>query len=161
MIIKSNFKNINNNINKDDLAQKSNASEIKSSIKEIKLENFDFQSIKKNYEEDINKNSLDDLNNFTKKDKTEQSNDNDWIIDKIYLRNLLILKFCCVKKYKGRVYDIILKESMKLIKEKLDIFSIFRSIYKIENSNNVINENLDSIKMSGEFTKVLSDIIKS
>ena len=161
LIIKSNFKNINNNINKDDFAQKSNASEIKSSIKEIKLENIDFQSIKKNYEEDINKNSLDDLNNFTKKDKTEQSNDNDWIIDKIYLRNLLILKFCCVKKYKGRVYDIILKESMKLIKEKLDIFSIFRSIYKIENSNNVINENLDSIKMSGEFTKVLSDIIKS
>ena len=50
---------------------------------------------------------------------------------------------------------------MKLIKEKLDIFNIFRSIYTIENSNNAINKNLDSIKMSGEFTKVLSDIVKS
>ena len=160
MIIKSNFKNINTNLNEEDLAQKNNGSEIKSSRKEIKLENIDFQSIKKNYEEDINKNSLDDLKNYTQKDKNDQSNDNDWIIDKIYLRNLLISKFCCVKKYKGKVYGIILKESMKLIKEKLDIFSIFRSICTIDNSNNAINKNLDSIKMSGEFTKVLSDIIK-
>lgn len=160
MIIKSNFKNINTNLNEEDLAQKNNGSEIKSSRKEIKLENIDFQSIKKNYEENINKNSLDDLKNYTQKDKNDQSNDNDWIIDKIYLRNLLISKFCCVKKYKGKVYGIILKESMKLIKEKLDIFSIFRSICTIDNSNNAINKNLDSIKMSGEFTKVLSDIIK-
>ena len=160
MIIKSNFKNINTNLNEEDLAQKNNGSEIKSSRKEIKLENIDFQSIKKNYEEDINKNSLDDFKNYTQKDKNDQSNDNDWIIDKIYLRNLLISKFCCVKKYKGKVYGIILKESMKLIKEKLDIFSIFRSICTIDNSNNAINKNLDSIKMSGEFTKVLSDIIK-
>ena len=160
MIIKSNFKNINTNLNEEDLAQKNNGSEIKSSRKEIKLENIDFQSIKKNYEEDINKNSLDDLKNYTQKDKNDQSNDNDWIIDKIYLRNLLISKFCCAKKYKGKVYGIILKESMKLIKEKLDIFSIFRSICTIDNSNNAINKNLDSIKMSGEFTKVLSDIIK-
>ena len=160
MIIKSNFKNIMTNLNEEDLAQKNNGSEIKSSRKEIKLENIDFQSIKKNYEEDINKNSLDDFKNYTQKDKNDQSNDNDWIIDKIYLRNLLISKFCCVKKYKGKVYGIILKESMKLIKEKLDIFSIFRSICTIDNSNNAINKNLDSIKMSGEFTKVLSDIIK-
>ena len=160
MIIKSNFKNIMTNLNEEDLAQKNNGSEIKSSRKEIKLENIDFQSIKKNYEENINKNSLDDLKNYTQKDKNDQSNDNDWIIDKIYLRNLLISKFCCVKKYKGKVYGIILKESMKLIKEKLDIFSIFRSICTIDNSNNAINKNLDSIKMSGEFTKVLSDIIK-
>ena len=160
MIIKSNFKNIMTNLNEEDLAQKNNGSEIKSSRKEIKLENIDFQSIKKNYEEDINKNSLDDFKNYTQKDKNDQSNDNDWIIDKIYLRNLLISKFCCAKKYKGKVYGIILKESMKLIKEKLDIFSIFRSICTIDNSNNAINKNLDSIKMSGEFTKVLSDIIK-
>ena len=160
MIIKSNFKNIMTNLNEEDLAQKNNGSEIKSSRKEIKLENIDFQSIKKNYEENINKNSLDDLKNYTQKDKNDQSNDNDWIIDKIYLRNLLISKFCCAKKYKGKVYGIILKESMKLIKEKLDIFSIFRSICTIDNSNNAINKNLDSIKMSGEFTKVLSDIIK-
>ena len=160
LIVKSNFKNINDNINEADLAQKNNASEIKSSRKEIKLENIDFKSIKKNYE-DINKNSLDDLNNYTQKDKNDKTNDNDWIIDKIHLRYLLISKCCCCKKYKGKVYGIILKESMKLIKEKLDIFSIFRSICTIENSNNAINKNLDSIKMSGEFTKVLSDIIKS
>ena len=160
LIVKSNFKNINDNINEADLAQKNNASEIKSSRKEIKLENIDFKSIKKNYE-DINKNSLDDLNNYTQKDKNDKTNDNDWIIDKIHLRYLLISKCCCCKKYKGKVYGIILKESMKLIKEKLDIFSIFRSICTIENSNNSVNKNLDSIKMSGEFTKVLSDIIKS
>ena len=48
---------------------------------------------------------------------------------------------------------------MKLIIEKLDIINIFRNMYIIENSK--INKNLDSIKMSEEFTKVLLDNKKS
>ena len=50
---------------------------------------------------------------------------------------------------------------MKLIIEKLDISNIFRNIYIIENSNNIANKNLDAIKMSEDFTKVILSVIKS
>ena len=50
---------------------------------------------------------------------------------------------------------------MKLIIEKLDISNIFRNIWYIENSNNIVNKNLDAIKMSGEYEKVLIDIAKT
>ena len=156
MILTSNLKNTNNSTNEACLATKNKASENKSSRKEIKLENIDF---KKDYEE--NKNSLDNLNNTIKKeDKNEQSIV--WIINKINLKYLLISKCCCCcKKYKKNVYSLISNESMKLIKEKLDIINIFRNLYIIENSNNVINKNFDSIKMSEECTKELLDIKKS
>ena len=48
---------------------------------------------------------------------------------------------------------------MNLIKGKLDIINIFRSMYIIENSK--INKNLDPIKMSEEFKKLLLDNKKS
>ena len=57
--------------------------------------------------------------------------------------------------------DIVLNEGMKLIIEKLDISNIFRNIYIIENSNNAVNKNLDAIKMSENFTKVILSVIKS
>ena len=158
MIIKSNFNNINNNINETDFAQKNNASDIKSSRKEIKLENIEMQSIKKNYE-DINKNSIEYLNNLTK--KNEEDKEKDWIINKINLRQLIISKCSCCKKNKNKVYGIVLSESMKLIIEKLDISNIFRNIWYIENSNNIVNKNLDAIKISGEYEKVLIDIAKT
>ena len=59
------------------------------------------------------------------------------------------------------VYGIVLSESMKLIIEKLDIANIFRNICYIENSNNIVNKNLDAIKMSGEYEKVLIYIAKT
>ena len=144
MIMASNLKNINN---------KNKNSEKQSTRKEIKLENIDFQ---KDYEE--NKNCLDNLNNSVKKENKNEQNI-DYIINKINLKDLLISKSLCCKNYKKNVYNLILNESMKLIIEKLDIINIFRNMYIIENSK--INKNLDSIKMSEEFTKVLLDNKKS
>ena len=144
MIMASNLKNINN---------KNKNSEKQSNRKEIKLENIDFQ---KDYEE--NKNCLDNLNNSVKKENKNEQNI-DYIINKINLKDLLISKSLCCKNYKKNVYNLILNESMKLIIEKLDIINIFRNMYIIENSK--INKNLDSIKMSEEFTKVLLDNKKS
>ena len=144
MIITSNLKNINN---------KNKTTEKQSTRKEIKIENIDFN---KDFEE--NKNSSDNLNNTTKKEnKTDPSID--WIINEINLKDLLISKCLCCKKYKQNVYSLIVNESMNLIKGKLDIINIFRSMYIIENSK--INKNLDSIKMSEEFKKLLLDNKKS
>ena len=152
MILTSNVKNENNKINEDTLSKKNKVVEKKSSRNELKLENIDF---KKDYEE--NKNSSDNLNNLTKKeDKIEQNID--WIINKINLKDLLISKCCCCcKKYKKNVHNLILNESMKVIMGKLDIINIFRNIYIIENSNDIINKNFDPIKMSEEFIKILLD----
>ena len=66
-----------------------------------------------------------------------------------------------LQKNKNKVYGIVLSESMKLIIEKLDISNIFRNIWYIENSNNIVNKNLDAIKISGEYEKVLIDIAKT
>ena len=144
MIITSNLKNINN---------KNKTTEKQSTRKEIKIENIDFN---KDFEE--NKNSSDNLNNTTKKEnKTDPSID--WIINEINLKDLLISKCLCCKKYKQNVYSLIVNESMNLIKGKLDIINIFRSMYIIENSK--INKNLDPIKMSEEFKKLLLDNKKS
>ena len=144
MIMASNLKNINN---------KNKNSEKQSTRKEIKLENIDFQ---KDYEE--NKNCLDNLNNSVKKENKNEQNI-DYIINKINLKDLLISKSLCCENYKKNVYNLILNESMKLIIEKLDIINIFRSMYIIENSK--INKNLDPIKMSEEFKKLLLDNKKS
>ena len=50
-----------------------------------------------------------------------------------------------------------LKESVRIIRDKLDIFNIFRDLYFIEHSkSNNINKNLDIIKMSNESSRELS-----
>ena len=57
------------------------------------------------------------------------------------------------------MYKVILKESSNIIKEKLDILNIFRTIYIIEYSSD-LNKNIDKLKMSKECTDDLIDIIK-
>ena len=48
-------------------------------------------------------------------------------------------------------------EELNNIREKLDIFNIFRDLYFIEHSkSNNINKNLDIIKMSNESSRELS-----
>ena len=49
---------------------------------------------------------------------------------------------------------------MNIVTEKLDIFNIFRNICSIEYINYDRNNNSDTIKMTEECSKDLSEIIK-
>ena len=126
---------------------------------EIKIHNFENQSIK-NSEKYTIKNREESDYNIDKNIKTSQFNEKDWIITNIGLKELFISKFHCGKRKKRNVYNLLLNESMEVIMEKLDIFNIFRNIYSIENINNDLKNNLDEIKMSKECSKNLSEIIK-
>ena len=83
-------------------------------------------------------------------------NDKINIINKIALKDQISSIFYCCSKNKGKIYNIVLKESMKIIKEKLDIFNIFRNLFLIEYSKNDINKNLEIMRMSDECSRELS-----
>ena len=156
IISKSRSKNLRN---KKDSVLKSDTIEVKSFKRNTKVENFDRQSIK-NSREEINKNSEEYLKDVTiKKKKTVKFEDNSYIISDINLKDLLVSKCCSCFSRKKNVYKVILKESSNIIREKLDILNIFRTIYIIEYSND-LNKNIDKIKMSQECTDDLIDSIK-
>ena len=115
--------------------------------------NFEIDS---NICRNINKNSDESKNN-----KIDRENANNWIIENISLTDIFISMFyCCCKKNKRNAYKILTNETMNIVSEKLDIFNIFRNICSIEYINYDRNNNLDTIKMSEECSKDLSEIIK-
>ena len=157
IITKSNNRNIN--LDKDE-SQKKEIIEHKSLKNEIKDEKGELKS-NKNSRDEINKNSADYLNDITyKKKKEDKDSEHNWVIYKITLKDLLISKFYCCSKKRKNVYDLILKESMKIIMEKLDILNIFRNQYFIEYLINDSKKNFNEMKMSKELLNDLSEIVK-
>ena len=71
----------------------------------------------------------------------------------------MLLSYCvCFKRKKGNLYKILLNETMRVIKEKLDIFNLFRNLCFIENSKTDLNYNLATIKMSEECLNILTSM---
>ena len=98
--------------------------------------------------------------NFKKKDKNdEDTEDKNYIINKIDLKLLLIPLCLCPLKKRKNVNKILLNESMNIIIKKLDIFNIFINICLFEYTNTYLNK-IEKIKMSQEGSKYLSEIIK-
>ena len=143
VIIKKNNKNINNinnlnsgNILKIDLTEKKFRNEKKSRI------------------------SSDMFNDTTIINKNDQNNNNIGLITKMSLKEVLLSKCACGKRNKKKIYNILIDESMNIIRKKLDIINIFRNICLIEHSHNDLNLNKDSdiIKMSKKCESDLSEI---
>jgi len=143
MIVKKNNKNINtiNNLNsgnilKIDLTEKKFRNEKKSRI------------------------SSDMFNDTTIINKNDQNNNNIGLITKMSLKEVLLSKCACGKRNKKKIYNILIDESMNIIRKKLDIINIFRNICLIEHSHNDLNLNKDSdiIKMSKKCESDLSEI---
>ena len=84
--------------------------------------------------------------------------ENNKIINNIKLNNYLIhLGFCFVRKRKN-VYNILLYEAMNIIKEKLDIFNLFRNMCFHENMQKTLGQEYEIITMSDECTKLLGEL---
>ena len=158
MIVNTEIKYINNkNSEEKYLAKNKNKVDVSSFKKETKIKNIDIQSVKSSYD-DINKNDLESFYNMSKKSKNSTDNTNNWIIEEIGLKDLLISVFYCCGKKRRKMYNMLLNEGMKVIIEKLDISNIFKNIYSIECSNNDFCKSMNIIKMSGECVKALSEI---
>ena len=141
--------------NKDKNKRQKNITETNNLNNNVKIVNYEIDSIKESCR-NFNKN-----NDESKNNKIGTENANDWIIENISLTDIFISMFyCCCKKNKRNAYNILMNESMNVVTEKLDIFNIFRNICSIEYINYDRNNNLDTIKMSGECSKDLSEIIK-
>ena len=105
----------------------------------------------------INKNKADSFFSSTKKIHSDSiiENNERWIIDKIN-SNYLLKSFCFFKKQKkNNIYKIILGVTMDIVKDKLDIFNVFRAIGSIEIINNNFDYNLGIIKMPEEYSNIL------
>ena len=96
-------------------------------------------------------------------DKKENKNNDDIpdyknIIKKIKFNKFYIyFGFCCVRNI-SNINNILLDEGMKLIIEQLDIFNIFRILYKITKSNHQLKEEIIKEKMSDECLQKLSKL---
>ena len=84
--------------------------------------------------------------------------ENNSIIDTFNSTDMLLSLCACFQRKRGNLYKILFNEAMNVIKEKLDIFNIFRNLCLIENSKNVLNNNIATIKMSEECLNLLSDM---
>ena len=144
--------------NKDKTKKQKNIAETNYLNNNIKLINFEIDSNKDSYR-NMNKN-----NDESKNNKTDRGNAQNWIIENINLSDIFISVFYrCCKKNRRNVYKILINESMNVVTEKLDILNIFRNISSIEYinyDNYVRNNKLDTIKMTEECSKELSEIIK-
>jgi hypothetical protein len=98
-------------------------------------------SIKYSNTLNCNKNKGNSFNSIFDEDKN-------FIIDKISLKKLLISKCFCFSKYKKNVYKILLKESMDIISQKLDVFNIFRILFVVETNKHNFDINMDNIRIS-------------
>ena len=141
--------------NKDKNKRQKIITEINNRNKDIKIYNYEKESIKDSCRI-INNNNGESNNN-----KTYREIENNWIIENIKSTDIFVSKFyCCCKKNRKNVYKILINESMNVVKEKLDIFNIFRNICSIEYINYDRINNLDMIKMTEEISKDLSYIVE-
>ena len=143
------------NKNNGKLTKNKNSFLPKTVKKGVKTENFIFHTNKDNYD-DIDKQSIDIFKIKSKRNKKSTDNENINIINKITLKDQMSSICYCCSKNKGKTYNIVLKESMKIIREKLDIFNIFRNLSLMEHSKNDINKTLETIRMSDECSNELS-----
>ena len=112
---------------------------------DIKIFNFNMNF--KNY------NKEKDKNNAKIKEKRR-------IIRKIKINRVYIyFCFCCTRKRKN-MQNVLLDEGMKLIKERLDLLNLFRTIYQ-EEKINLNFATTEYIKMSDECKKKIEDIHNS
>ena len=143
--------NINDKNSENYLINKRNLIESNSFSNEIKILTYDIHSAK----------NILKIDSFQqKKYKTDKNYRNEMLINKINLKDIFIPKclFCMSKKRK--ICKLLLKESTKVIYEKLDIFNIFKNIITIEYINSFFENHSNEIIMPEEWVNNISNINK-
>lgn len=158
-LVKSKFSN--------EIVLSANLKRQKTKIKSRKKESSDIKSRNEVNIFDMNSNRFNYSNENVKiiKDKETninlvKANENRRIIKKIRI-NRVYTYFCflCARKSKN-IQNILLKEGMKLIIEKLDILNLFKNIYHVESIKENFRTKDEIIEMSDECKNNLKDITK-
>ena len=175
ILIKENIKNHVNElhlINKNKISERFKTNEYSNNLgKEIKLKNrlskhytdinipksdkYRNKKININYRYDKMKESSLRIN---QKDKIEKENKN-YIIEQINEKKIFISLIFCLDKKRNYVHNILLDESTRLISKELDIFGIFKNMYYFKFLKNKNMSNYETVKMSDNSRKVLSNFI--
>ena len=135
-------------------SQKSDIISIESSNKKINVsKNIIVNKFKSSTEE----NESNCSQNHTNTNQEDNENTKKSIINKININRVCIYLCFCFIRRKKTVQNFLLDEGMNLISEKLDIFNIFKRIYKYEESlEKETNNNI--IEMSNECKLKLNNI---
>ncbi len=158
-LVKSKFSN--------EIVLSANLKKQKTKIKSRKKESSDIKSRNEVNIFDMNSNRFNYSNENMKIIKEKETNinlvkanENRRIIKKIRI-NRIYTYFCflCARKSKN-IQNILLKEGMKLIIEKLDILNLFKNIYHVENIKENFRTKDEIIEMSDECKNNLKDITK-
>ena len=150
--------NINDKNSENYLINKKNLLESNSFSNEMKVLTYDTHSVK---------NSLKNLNNNKiqyslnqQKYNNDKNFKNEILINKIGLKDIFIPVCLYYLRQKRKIYKILLKESMNIMIEKLDIFNVFKNICSIEYINDYNNNHFNEIKMTEECSNNIFNISK-
>ena len=112
----------------------------------------------------IKENNEIEINIFQKKDydierhNTEKSLPKKAILDKIN-SNILCIYFCfCCSRKRKNIGNTLLDEAMNIIKDKLDIYNMFRNLYYIDDIKHINNYEYKDIEFSDECKQKLKEI---
>ena len=104
------------------------------------------------------------LNIFPNKDydnekqNTDKSSPNERILKKINT-NVLCTYFCfCCSRKRKNIANTLLDEAMNIIKDKLDIYNMFRNMYYIDDIKQLNNYKYKDIEFSNECKQKLKEI---
>ena len=103
------------------------------------------------------KETINNINQIKHLDNNLENEKN--FIKKIQSNKLCFYFYFCFLNNKQNINNILYDEGIKLIKEQLDIFSIFRKLYELSKSNLIITNEDITVQMSDECKRKLGRII--
>ena len=153
-----NMNEINDKNSENYLINKRNRLETQLYKNNIEIEKKNKNSHKSDFKKRNDKKLTFDFDATKKINSTIKYNKKEWIIDIINMKDLFIFNCFSFSKKRKNIYRILLKESNRIIIEKLDILNLFRDLCSIEDMKNFSECNIVNIKMSNNCCDSLPDL---
>ena len=158
ILIDENIKEINDKNSENYLMPKKNILETQSYKNNIEIEKNNKELHKNDFKKRNEKKLSSNIYTTKKLNSLFRYNKKEWIIDIINLKDLFFFNcFSCSNKRKN-IYRILLKESNRIIKEKVDILNVFTDLCSIEDMKKLSECNIVNIKMSNNCCNNLTDL---
>ena len=159
MILKDeNINEINDKNSENYLMHKKNIFENQLYKNDIKIEKNNKELHKSDIKKTIEKKLTSDFDMTKKLNSSIKCNKKGRIIDIINLKDIFFSNCFSFSKKRKNIYMILLKESNRIIIQKLDILNVFRDLCSIENIKNFSECNIVNIKMSNNCCNSLPDL---
>ena len=158
ILIDENIKEINDKNSENYLMPKKNILETQSYKNNIEIEKNNKELHKNDFKKRNEKKLSSNIYTTKKLNSLFRYNKKEWIIDIINLKDLFFFNCFSFSNKRKNIYRILLKESNRIIKEKLDILNVFRDLCSIEDMKKLSECNIVNIKMSNNCCNNLTDL---